>query len=96
MIFLSQEELQVSHSAREKELNKQRAVDRVRVRDPANRQRIVSLFYKMKQHNHTYCLLDVLSLLRRRVTNLVLVLHLKPLSVTLFRYHTKPKFAPFT
>lgn len=43
MIFLSQEELQASHGAREKELNKQRAVDRVRVRDPANRQRIVSL-----------------------------------------------------
>ena len=42
VVILSQEELQVSHSAREKELNKQRAVDRVRVRDPANRQRIVS------------------------------------------------------
>lgn len=42
--MLLQEELQISHGAREKELNKQRAVDRARVRDPSNRQKIVSLF----------------------------------------------------
>lgn len=44
LIMLLQEELQISHGAREKELNKQRAVDRARVRDPSNRQKIVSLF----------------------------------------------------
>ena len=43
MLLLLQEELQISHGAREKELNKQRTVDRARVRDPSNRQKIVSL-----------------------------------------------------
>ena len=37
-----QEELRASHSVREKEVNKQRNLDRVRIRDPANRKRIVS------------------------------------------------------
>jgi len=41
--MLLQEELQISHGAREKELSKQRTVDRARVRDPSNRQKIVSL-----------------------------------------------------
>lgn len=41
-LSLDQEELRTSHSVREREVNKQRNLDRVRLRDPANRKRIVS------------------------------------------------------
>ena len=40
--FVSQEELKSNHSVGEREVTKQRNLDRVRIRDPANRKRIVS------------------------------------------------------
>ena len=35
-----QEELKTNHAVREREVNKQRNLDRVKIRDPANRKRI--------------------------------------------------------
>ena len=40
--FVPQEELKSNHSVGEREVTKQRNLDRVRIRDPANRKRIVS------------------------------------------------------
>ncbi|XP_065914456.1 CBY1-interacting BAR domain-containing protein 1-like [Dysidea avara] len=51
----AKEELQISHGAREKELNKQRTVDRARVRDPSNRQKI-SQFESSLQKAKIECL----------------------------------------
>ena len=38
----TQEELRETHTVGEKEVNKQRNLDRARIRDPANRKRLVS------------------------------------------------------
>ena len=39
----AREEVRAAHSVGDREVGKQRSLDRVRIRDPANRKRIVSL-----------------------------------------------------
>ena len=43
LYYIPQEELKSNHSVGEREVTKQRNLDRVRIRDPANRKRIVSI-----------------------------------------------------